>query len=72
MSPVGTIFVPFPPKTGGKLLHPRPPPIVERVGWIRQGVQHLILHRLSSLHTITVTRNSPREPTNDSEFVFQA
>ena len=24
MSPVGTIFVPFPPKTGGKLLHPRP------------------------------------------------
>ena len=31
MSPVGTIFVPFPLKTGGKLLHPRPLPIVERV-----------------------------------------
>ena len=25
MSPVGAIFVPFPPKTGKKLLHPRPP-----------------------------------------------
>ena len=24
MSPVGTIFVPFPPKTGNNLLHPRP------------------------------------------------
>ena len=31
MSPVGAIFVPFPPKTGTKSLHPRPPPpIVER------------------------------------------
>ena len=34
MSPVGAIFVPFPPKTGGKLLHPRPSPIVERVPWV--------------------------------------
>ena len=25
MSPVGAIFVPFPPKTGKKLLYPRPP-----------------------------------------------
>ena len=25
MSPVGATFVPFPPKTGTKLLHPRPP-----------------------------------------------
>ena len=25
MSPVGTIFVPFPPKTGSNGLHPRPP-----------------------------------------------
>ena len=25
MSPVGSIFVPFPPKTGTNLLHPRPP-----------------------------------------------
>ena len=33
MSPVGAIFVPFPPRTGTKMLHPRPPPppIVERV-----------------------------------------
>ena len=31
MSPVGAIFVPFPPKTGTNLLHPRPPPIVYRV-----------------------------------------
>ena len=32
MSPVGDIFVPFPPKTGTNLLHPRPSlPIVERV-----------------------------------------
>ena len=26
MSPVGAIFVPFPPKTGTNMLHPRPPP----------------------------------------------
>ena len=32
MYPVGAIFVPFPPKTGTILIHPRPPPIVERVG----------------------------------------
>ena len=25
MSPVGPIFVPFPPKAGKKMLHPRPP-----------------------------------------------
>ena len=31
MSPVGAIFVPFPSKTGTKLLHSSPPPIVERV-----------------------------------------
>ena len=31
MFPVGAIFVPFPPKTGTRLLHPRPPPIVERI-----------------------------------------
>ena len=31
MSPVGAIFVPFPLKTGTKLLHPLPPSIVERV-----------------------------------------
>ena len=33
MSPVGAIFVSFPPKEGTNLLHPRPPPIVERVGY---------------------------------------
>ena len=32
MSPVEAIFVPSPPKTGKKMLHARPPPIVERVG----------------------------------------
>ena len=26
MSPVGAVFVQFPPKTGINLLHPRPPP----------------------------------------------
>ena len=26
MSPIGAIFVPFPPKTGTILLHPRPSP----------------------------------------------
>ena len=31
MSPVGTIFVPFPPKTGTNMLHPRPSAIVELV-----------------------------------------
>ena len=31
VSPVGAIFVPFPPKTGTNMLHPRPPSIVELV-----------------------------------------
>ena len=31
MSPVGATLVPSPPKTRRNLLHPRPPPIVERV-----------------------------------------
>ena len=31
MFPVGTVFVPLPPKTGSNLLQPRPPLIVERV-----------------------------------------
>ena len=31
MSPVGAIFVPFPPKTGKNMLHPRPLPIVQRM-----------------------------------------
>ena len=31
MFPVGAIFVPFPPKTGTNMLHPRPPAIVELV-----------------------------------------
>ena len=31
MSPVGSIFVPFPPKTGTNMLHPLPLPIVELV-----------------------------------------
>ena len=29
MSPVGAIFVPFPPKSGTNMLHPLSPPIVE-------------------------------------------
>ena len=28
MSPAGAIFVPFPPKTGTNMLHPRPPPLI--------------------------------------------
>ena len=35
MSPVGAIFALFPRKTGKELLHPRPPPIVERVETLR-------------------------------------
>ena len=31
MSPVGAIFVPFTPKTGTNMIHPRPPAIVELV-----------------------------------------
>ena len=31
MSPVGAIFVPFPPKTETDMLHFRPPPIVELI-----------------------------------------
>ena len=39
MFPVGAIFVPFPPKTGTKLLHPRPPPpIVERIPMTYSGL----------------------------------
>ena len=33
MSPVGAIFVPFPPETGKEMLHPRPPPPI--VEWVR-------------------------------------
>ena len=31
MSPVGAVFVPFPPKPGTNMLHTLPPPIVELV-----------------------------------------
>ena len=31
MFPLGVIFVPFPPKTGTNVLHPRPPP--ESLNW---------------------------------------
>ena len=31
MSPVGVIFVPFPPRTGTNVLHPLSPPIIELV-----------------------------------------
>ena len=39
MSPVGAIFVPFLPKTGTKMLHPLPPPIVELV----TNAQHIAM-----------------------------
>ena len=34
MSPVGAVFVPSPLKTGANLLHPLPPPIVERLNQV--------------------------------------
>ena len=51
MSPVGTIFVPFPPKTGTNMLHPLPHPIVELVAGIilstgeivRRGLQYELI-----------------------------
>ena len=42
MSPVGAIFVLFPPKTGTKLLRPRPPAIVEQV---RRHIQPIHLKK---------------------------
>ena len=42
MFPVEAIFVPFPNKTGTKLLHPPPPPpTVELVRYIKEGSNHL-------------------------------
>ena len=39
MSPVGAIFVPFPPQTGTNMLRPRPPPpIVELVHRERERI----------------------------------
>ena len=46
MSPVEAIFVPFPPKTGTNLLHPLPPPIVERVSSASFPCYHARLKRL--------------------------
>ena len=43
MSPVGAIFVPFPPKTGTNMLHRRPPPIVELVVCSAQHFAMLLL-----------------------------
>ena len=37
MSPVGAIFVSFPPKTGTNMLHPRPPP--KSLNW---SVEHAV------------------------------
>ena len=74
MSPVETIFVPFPPNTGTNLLHPRPPPIVERVecspseyiAWEQrfeafiedQGLRHTISPDAPGLPVINCTNNA--------------
>ena len=42
ISPVGDLFVPSPPKTGTKLLHPLPPSIVERVSWRSSNHHQLV------------------------------
>ena len=44
MSPVGAIFVPFPPKMGTNMLHPLPPPIVELVRMVRYEVVEALLY----------------------------
>ena len=41
MSSVGAIFVPFPPKTGTNMLHPRPPALVELV-ILSKGIMALL------------------------------
>ena len=61
ISPVGTIFVPSPPKTGTNLLHPRPSPIVEQVG-------HAIAYRWRSLPR--VHRHGASKPQGGSERVL--
>ena len=51
MSPVGTIFMPFPPRTGANLLHPRPPPpIVERV-----SISEVIRNARNSIADVQLT-----------------
>ena len=61
MSPVGAIFVPFPPKTGTNMLHPRPPPIVELVslGIVMRG-RFAMYSNLASLVVGRLPPSSPR------------
>ena len=40
MSPVGAIFMPFPPKAGKNMLHPLPRPIVELVTGVLESCSH--------------------------------
>ena len=51
MSPVGAIFVPFPPKTGTNLLHPRPPPqLLNGSKLARFGVPKNIISVIRQFH----------------------
>ena len=52
MSPVGTIFVPFPSKTGKKMLHPPPAPQSPNGSVIKVGVAARleINKRFSDIH----------------------
>ena len=54
MSPLGAIFVPFPPKTRTNLLHPPPPPIVERVVGCKSDSE--ILASLETVETVVRTQ----------------
>ena len=70
MSPVGAIFVPFPPKTGTNMLHPRPPAIVELVscGCSNKGVGLLGYHRFPKLPPlyVSIPRSLPDPPSSFS------
>ena len=55
MSPLGAIFVPFPPKTGTSLLHPPPPPpTVERVVGCKSDYE--VLASLETVETVVRTQ----------------
>ena len=58
MSPVGDIFVLFPPKTGTNLLHPRTSLIVERFGGLRRSHRYIGFDHLTEQDGDHVHANS--------------
>ena len=66
MSPVGAVFVPFPPKTETTMLYPRPSPIVELVtsaswrGEVKLLLQHIIhVYEVQPFNAVMFVRMQP-------------